>query len=90
MQVEYIYLEPDGTFPNHEANPLKTETLKDLQAKVLETGADFGFALDGDADRIGLVDEWKWWMPHLSARWSGWKFCEIIRPHMPMICAVVK
>ncbi len=57
VQVEYLYLEPDGTFPNHEANPLKTETLKALQAKVVENGADFGFALDGDADRIGLVDE---------------------------------
>ncbi|MCX6779953.1 MAG: phosphomannomutase/phosphoglucomutase, partial [Candidatus Magasanikbacteria bacterium] len=57
IEVEYMYLEPDGTFPNHEANPLKSETLKDLQAKVKEIGADFGFALDGDADRIGLVDE---------------------------------
>ena len=57
IQVEYLFLEPDGTFPNHEANPLKIETLRDLQAKVKETGADFGFALDGDADRIGLVDE---------------------------------
>lgn len=57
IDVEYLYMEPDGTFPNHEANPLKVETLRDLQAKVLETGADFGFALDGDADRIGLVDE---------------------------------
>lgn len=57
IQVEYMYLEPDGTFPNHEANPLKVETLKDLQTKVKETSADFGFALDGDADRIGLVDE---------------------------------
>ncbi len=57
IEVEYLFLEPDGTFPNHEANPLKTETLRDLQAKVKETNADFGFALDGDADRIGLVDE---------------------------------
>lgn len=57
VQVEYLFLEPDGTFPNHEANPLRTETLRDLQAKVKELGADFGFALDGDADRIGLVDE---------------------------------
>ncbi len=55
--VEYLYLEPDGTFPNHEANPLKVETLKELQKKVIENKADFGFALDGDADRIGLVDE---------------------------------
>ena len=57
ISVEYLYLEPDGTFPNHEANPLKTETLGELQKKVLAIGADFGFALDGDADRIGLVDE---------------------------------
>lgn len=57
VTVEYLYLEPDGNFPNHEANPLKVETLKDLQKKVVESGADFGFALDGDADRIGLVDE---------------------------------
>jgi len=57
VTVEYLYLEPDGNFPNHEANPLKVETLVDLQKKVVATGADFGFALDGDADRIGLVDE---------------------------------
>lgn len=57
MTVEYLYLDPDGTFPNHEANPLKTETLKVLQERVLATGADFGFALDGDCDRVGLVDE---------------------------------
>ncbi len=52
-----LYWEPDGTFPNHEANPLKTETLKDLQAKIKQTGADIGIAFDGDSDRIGLVDE---------------------------------
>ncbi|MBP9731892.1 MAG: phosphomannomutase/phosphoglucomutase [Candidatus Magasanikbacteria bacterium] len=57
VTVEYLFLEPDGTFPNHEANPLKEETLRDLQKKVIENNADFGFALDGDADRIGLVDE---------------------------------
>jgi len=57
VQVEYLFLKPDGTFPNHEANPLKTATLKDLQKKVVEVKADFGFALDGDADRFGLVDE---------------------------------
>lgn len=57
IDVEFMYLEPDGTFPNHEANPLKVETLRDLQKRVVEVGADFGFALDGDADRIGLVDE---------------------------------
>lgn len=57
VTVDYLYLEPDGTFPNHEANPLKVETLKDLQKKVIAVGADFGFALDGDADRVGIVDE---------------------------------
>lgn len=57
VTVDYLYLEPDGTFPNHEANPLKVETLEALQKRVVETGADFGFALDGDADRVGLVDE---------------------------------
>lgn len=57
IEVTYLFLEPDGRFPNHEANPLKSETLKTLQTKVVELGADFGFALDGDADRIGLVDE---------------------------------
>jgi len=57
VTVEYLYLEPDGNFPNHEANPLKVETLVDLQKKVVEIGADFGFALDGDADRIGVVNE---------------------------------
>lgn len=57
VQAEFLFLEPDGTFPNHEANPLKTETLRALQQRIRETGADFGFALDGDCDRIGLVDE---------------------------------
>ncbi len=57
VNVHPLFWEPDGTFPNHEANPLKTETLKDLQAKIKETRADIGIALDGDADRIGLVDE---------------------------------
>lgn len=51
-----MYEELDGTFPNHEANPLKTETLDALCAKVKETGAEFGAAFDGDADRCGFVD----------------------------------
>ncbi|MDN4175015.1 phosphomannomutase/phosphoglucomutase [Nocardioides sp. SOB77] len=58
-QVELVpmYFELDGTFPNHEANPIEAENLRDLQAKVLETGADVGLAFDGDADRCFLVDE---------------------------------
>lgn len=47
----------DGNFPNHEANPLKTETLEALQQKVIEEKADLGIAYDGDADRVGFVDE---------------------------------
>jgi phosphomannomutase len=52
-----LYFELDGNFPNHEANPLKEETLVDLKKKVLEEEADLGVAMDGDADRIGFVDE---------------------------------
>lgn len=47
----------DGSLPNHAANPLETSTLAALQQRVVETGADFGVAFDGDADRVGLVDE---------------------------------
>ena len=57
LKLSYLYDNFDGNFPNHEANPLKTETLADLQKKVLETQADFGIAYDGDADRVGFVDE---------------------------------
>jgi phosphomannomutase len=59
MNIDLIplYFELDGTFPNHEANPLKYENLKDLCAKVLETGADLGVSFDGDADRAAFVDE---------------------------------
>ncbi|WP_034267537.1 phosphomannomutase/phosphoglucomutase [Actinospica robiniae] len=52
-----MYFELDGTFPNHEANPLDPKNLVDLQAKVTETGADLGLAFDGDADRCFIVDE---------------------------------
>lgn len=52
-----LFMEPDGNFPNHEANPLIDENLRDLQAKVVETGADLGVAIDGDADRCIFVDE---------------------------------
>jgi phosphomannomutase len=52
-----MYFEPDGTFPNHEANPLKPENVADLQSKVKEVGANLGIAMDGDGDRCAFVDE---------------------------------
>ena len=52
-----LYFELDGTFPNHEANPIEPENLVDLQKAVLEHGADIGLAFDGDADRCFVVDE---------------------------------
>jgi len=55
--VVELYFELDGTFPNHEANPIEPANLVDLQAKVRETRADIGLAFDGDADRCFLVDE---------------------------------
>ncbi|NYG60448.1 phosphomannomutase [Nocardioides daedukensis] len=52
-----MYFELDGTFPNHEANPIEPANLVDLQARVLAEQADIGLAFDGDADRCFLVDE---------------------------------
>ena len=57
IQVECLYCEPDGTFPNHLPNPEDPTTTHDLEAKVLETHADLGIAFDGDADRCGIIDE---------------------------------
>jgi phosphomannomutase len=57
VDVVPMYFELDGTFPNHEANPLDPRNLVDLQAKVREVGADAGVAFDGDADRCFVVDE---------------------------------
>jgi phosphomannomutase len=51
-----LYIEPDSTFPHHIPNPLKPENMQDLIAKVKETKADIGIALDGDGDRCGVVD----------------------------------
>ncbi len=52
-----MYFELDGSFPNHEANPIEPDNLRDLQAKVREIGADAGLAFDGDADRCFVIDE---------------------------------
>jgi len=57
FEVDYLYPELDGTFPNHPADPIQLENLADLRAAVLERGADVGLAFDGDADRVFLVDE---------------------------------
>jgi phosphomannomutase len=52
-----LFFEPDGTFPNHEPNPLKAENMKWLQQAVRENGCDFGAAFDGDGDRAMFVDD---------------------------------
>jgi phosphomannomutase len=52
-----MYGELDGSFPHHPPDPIQVDNLKDLQGRVLETGADVGLAFDGDADRVFLVDE---------------------------------
>jgi phosphomannomutase len=57
VELVPMYFELDGTFPNHEANPIDPDTLVDLQARVVAERADIGLAFDGDADRCFLVDE---------------------------------
>ena len=57
LTIEPLYFELDGTFPNHPANPLEPENLRDLQAAVVKHGADIGLAFDGDADRCFVIDE---------------------------------
>lgn len=57
IDIRPLYFELDGTFPNHEANPLDPKNLVDLQRFTIEQGADLGLAFDGDADRVFLVDE---------------------------------
>ncbi len=57
VQLTEMYFELDGSFPNHEANPIDPKNTADLQAKVREVGADIGLAFDGDADRCFVIDE---------------------------------
>ncbi len=57
IDIDGLFLEPDGTFPNHEANPLQPENMRDVQRAVLEHGCDLGIAFDGDADRACFCDE---------------------------------
>ncbi len=57
VEIDPLFDELDGTFPNHEANPLVPETYESLQAMVRAGEYDFGIAYDGDADRVGFVDE---------------------------------
>ncbi len=56
LDVECLYCEPDGSFPNHLPNPEDPEMTRDLEAKVLELNADLGLAFDGDSDRCGFID----------------------------------
>ncbi len=56
LEVVCLYCEPDGTFPNHLPNPEDPEMTKDLEAKVVEVGADLGLSFDGDSDRCGFID----------------------------------
>ncbi|MDQ6840274.1 MAG: phosphomannomutase/phosphoglucomutase [Actinomycetota bacterium] len=57
FDLEILFAELDGSFPNHPADPIQTANLADLRRRVLETGADLGLAFDGDADRCFLVDD---------------------------------
>lgn len=57
IEVVPMYFEPDGTFPNHPANPIEPENVAELRKVVVENGYDLGAAFDGDADRVFLIDE---------------------------------
>jgi phosphomannomutase len=57
FDTSYLFVELDGTFPNHPADPIQPENLRDLQRVLLDEHADVGLAFDGDADRVFLVDD---------------------------------
>ncbi|MEG2172666.1 MAG: phosphomannomutase, partial [Desulfovibrionaceae bacterium] len=56
-EVLPLYCEPDGTFPHHHPDPIVEANMRDLMAKVQQEGAELGIGLDGDADRLGIVDK---------------------------------
>ena len=56
-EVVPLFIEPDGTFPNHHPDPLKEKNMQDLKRVVRETGAELGIGLDGDGDRLGVIDD---------------------------------
>src|SRR5438046_1702984 len=56
-EIVELHCESDGSFPNHLPDPEDAENVVDLQARVVEVGADLGVAYDGDADRVGIIDE---------------------------------
>jgi phosphomannomutase len=90
LATKRLYFEPDGRFPNHEADPLKAENLHDLQRAVRGEGADLGIAFDGDGDRAVFVDETGEAVP---ADLMTALFCEVIlerkllgaHPGIPML-----
>ncbi len=56
FEIIELFCKPDGNFPNHIPDPMEPENIEDIKKKVVETGADIGFAYDGDNDRLGVID----------------------------------
>lgn len=75
FEIIKMYWEPDGTFPNHLADPLKEENVEDLKKKVIEENADLGIALDGDSDRVFFVDRKGRYLP-------GYYFAAMMTDHV--------
>lgn len=57
LHIERMYFDPDGTYPNHVPNPMEEENVEEIKKRVVETDADFGIAIDGDADRAFFIDK---------------------------------